>query len=207
MIYVNQLIFITPPKTGSSSLGFMLSENGLKNAFTSYVYFYDDKLLKHYQTQHHIHPSTCLVLQNTPYRKILLVRNPYEKLISSFFFLSGMHTEEDHEQYTIEHYQARLLQYVQYILKTRQEVGTQNLLSSTYDTIPVQMNIRNLYEYYQASQAEGYVKIENIVEDLQPYNIIIKNEDVVVKNKTAKRPKQFCFQDYFTAESLQIANQ
>jgi hypothetical protein len=87
MIHYKNYAIVTPAKTGSVSVTQLLIAKFSRNEVNVSA-IYDIKNDRAFRSHHQVHTNmTCLRDRSMDYIKALLVRNPYDRLISSFFYL------------------------------------------------------------------------------------------------------------------------
>lgn len=208
MIHYKNYAIVTPAKTGSVSVTQLLIEKFSRNQVTvSAIYRIEND--RAFRSHHQVHTKmTCLRDRSMQYIKALLVRNPYDRLISSFFYLrydiakKEVPTQDGWEQQL----QFEFENYVAKIVEKRKSAGEvilcgRNDLDNGGDILT-----RNLSEYYKASKATYIIKMENAIEDLKQLNIDVSDINMPHYNQTQNRTSQEDRYKLFTAKSLELAN-
>lgn len=199
MLAVGNFLFLTPAKTGSTSLEKYLSEH------------FKIKLIC---TKHDIHVPAAYRNENPECKTVLLVRNPYDWFISHYYWSN---TKAD-----VLSYAKRFLKSVSSIMpyvsnpmyegpidpkarlitkaEARAALHTNPEMTRQYISFRLQM-FKPLSLCVQVAKPDYIIKLENIQDDLKELGFDVKNFPHV--NQSSNRPKQ-ALKDFYTKDLLYI---
>jgi hypothetical protein len=208
ILYKNNLI-ITPPKTGTNTLNDLL------------VHYYGAAVLDNTGSKCHMqwHSTDHKHISMANKQVYLLVRNPYDKLISFYYFF----VHKDRKRMSINDHKAlnmpfndntTFAEFVNFLYEKRQELKETLLRSpEEKDFSVLGLLIRSLWEDYQRIEANGFIRIEHLEEDLEQVGITLKNlpKDLPTQpnlhlHKSENRPQDLSWRELFTPEVLKKAN-
>jgi hypothetical protein len=213
-LYNNSILFIIPSKTGSTSLEGYFSELSNDNPNS-----HNFKRIKEVFGHSAVIPNGYKNLK----RKILLIRNPYERLasisdyyhsekdlISPYFIEKFKIIRNDIKKEIYQHKNDRLLkdevseEMVDTFLKEKERY--KDIIENMNRKQKVIFN-RTLGEIYTISNPSNIIRIEYIVEDLEKLNIHIDKDKFPHYNKT-KNKASLSLKDIFnTQEKIDFANE
>jgi hypothetical protein len=208
ILYKNNII-ITPPKTGTNTL------NDLMWAF------YDAAILDNLGSKCHMqwHSTYHKQIEVANKQVYLLVRNPYDRLISFYYFF----VHKDRKKMSINDHQALNMpfnnnttfeQFIDILYQKRQELAHTLLAPpEEKDFSVLSLLIRSLWEDYKRIEANGFIRVEHLEEDLQQLGINLKDlptdspdQPNLHLHKSENRPTNLDWSEFFTPEVLKKVN-
>jgi hypothetical protein len=208
ILYKNNII-ITPPKTGTNTL------NDLMTTFYGAAVL-DDIGSKCHMQWHSAYHKQIKINNKTVY---LLVRNPYDRLISFYYFF----VHKDRKKVSINDHQAlstpfnentTFAEFIDILYIKRKELSDILLAApEEKDFSVLSLLIRSLSEDYKRIEANGFIRVEYLEEDLQQLGINLKDLPTDLPegpnlhlHKSENRPANLDWSEFFTPEVLKKAN-
>lgn len=208
ILYKNNLI-ITPPKTGTNTLNDLL------------VNWYGAAVLDNTGSKCHMqwHSTYHKQIEMGDKQVYLLVRNPYDRLISFYYFF----VHKDRKRMSINDHQALNMpfnndttfsEFIDILYEKRQE-HKDILLSPPEEKEFSVLNllIRSLWEDYRRIEANSFIRIEHLEKDLEQVGIILRDlpTDLPAQpnlhlHKSENRPEDLNWSDFFTPDVLKKVN-
>lgn len=203
MLIYNNNVIITPVRTGTNTLHNMLFQLGAVTIFvdpailnydfkTQVNPFYQQDIDKQhtdylYRSDPHYAGHSVISVLN---KKVFLsVRNPYDRLISFYWFFVNPETampnpwskKAEHEQWK---------SFSDFVLAIKD---------------PISFNLSLLHEY-NFIKADDFLRIEFLSQDLKKIGIVLEADQIAWFHKNHKKPSELKLQDYYTKEVLEKAN-
>jgi hypothetical protein len=175
MIITDKYIFILPPKTGSSTLTDTITSNvqrinaiiGVNNSKHNF-----DSSVDHYSEKRDI---------------ILLVRNPYERLVSMMHAIFNNRDDSIDKEMTTEDLKILIEEIIKY----------RTYLTSFKEIVENGIWFRSLSDYYTLSKAKHIIHLESMQEDLKKLDIHVTKIPWINKNEDKLKKK---FYEYIDSE-------
>lgn len=185
MILYKNFVIITPVKTGTVSLEATLFLQGAYIVgdhinfasvdYDTYSYHLDLTVYPYakdtdfYQPHDWDHSNINMLNKQV----ILAVRNPYERLISYYYFF----IKKDDPDKTFEDF----------------------IMESDFKK---NISL-NLYLLYKKSKAQDFLRLEHWREDFEKIGLKLKPDEIIWKNRTDNKPKNINLYDYYTPKVLE----
>jgi hypothetical protein len=211
MVIYDTFIFITPTKCGTFSI-----QNFLENLSLS-----NNKKLRFWYSQDLDNPihrkfmhSVLVPTEADAYKRVLMIRNPYERLASMIFFYS------EEQEFEVLRFIKDTKNFIEYLKPIREKIKSITI-SEEYDTRILEeeyshnpkidhdkiifLLFKTLGEIADISRPEYLIKLENIKEDLEKINIV---SDIEFPHNNKTEFKNASIKDIFnTQEKIDFANE